>query len=83
MCIRDSGDSEVIVLGDCALNIKPTEDELVEIADTEGERPRRIFCGEGDETGAVFFRDDDIGLSRKAQRRREGHGGRNGPPRRP
>lgn len=44
-------------------------EKFVEIADTEGERPRRIFCGEGDETGAVFFRDDDIGLSRKAQRR--------------
>ena len=29
---RATGDSEVIVLGDCALNIKPTEDELVEIA---------------------------------------------------
>lgn len=29
---RATGDKEVIVLGDCALNIKPTEDELVEIA---------------------------------------------------
>ena len=29
---RATGDSEVIVLGDCALNIKPTEDELAEIA---------------------------------------------------
>ena len=32
--VRDSatGDSEVLAMGDCAINIKPTEDELVEIA---------------------------------------------------
>lgn len=29
---RATGDNEMIVLGDCALNIKPTVDELVEIA---------------------------------------------------
>lgn len=27
-----SGDNEVLAMGDCAINIKPTEDELVEIA---------------------------------------------------
>jgi len=27
-----TGDSEVLAMGDCAINIKPTEDELVEIA---------------------------------------------------
>ena len=32
--VRDSatGDREVLAMGDCAINIKPTEDELVEIA---------------------------------------------------
>lgn len=29
---RATGDNEVIAMGDCAINIKPTEDELVEIA---------------------------------------------------
>ena len=30
---RATGENEVLAMGDCAINIKPTEDELVEIAD--------------------------------------------------
>ena len=39
---RDNGENEIIAMGDCAINIKPTEDELVEIA-TETEACARIF----------------------------------------
>ncbi len=37
-----SGDNEVLAMGDCAINIKPTEDELVEIA-MECAKCARIF----------------------------------------
>ena len=37
-----TGGNEVLVMGDCAINIKPTEDELVEIA-IESARCGRIF----------------------------------------
>ncbi len=37
-----TGDNEVIAMGDCAINIKPTEDELVEIA-TETAECAKIF----------------------------------------
>ena len=32
-----TGDNEVLAMSDCAINIKPTEDELVEIAGEDGE----------------------------------------------
>ena len=40
--VRDSatGDREVLAMGDCAINIKPTEDELVEIAYETSETAR-------------------------------------------
>ena len=37
-----TGENEVIAMGDCAINIKPTEDELVEIAG-EASKCARIF----------------------------------------
>ncbi|MCI8538296.1 MAG: phosphate acetyltransferase [Oscillospiraceae bacterium] len=37
-----TGDSEVLAMGDCAINIDPTEDDLVEIA-IETEKCARIF----------------------------------------
>ena len=37
-----TGDNDVLAMGDCAINIKPTEDELVEIA-TETASCARIF----------------------------------------
>ncbi len=37
-----TGDNEVLAMGDCAINIKPTEDDLVEIA-IETEKCARIF----------------------------------------
>ena len=37
-----TGDNEVLAMGDCAINIHPTEDELVEIA-TETARCAKIF----------------------------------------
>ena len=37
-----TGDNEVLAMGDCAINIAPTEDELVEIA-IETEKCARIF----------------------------------------
>lgn len=37
-----SGENEVLAMGDCAINIKPTEDELVEIAG-EASRCAQIF----------------------------------------
>ena len=42
--VRDSatGDREVLAMGDCAINIKPTEDELVEIA-TETAATAKVF----------------------------------------
>ena len=39
---RASGENEVLAMGDCAINIKPTEDELVEIA-TETIKCGRVF----------------------------------------
>ena len=39
---RSSGDNEVLAMADCAVNIKPTEDELVEIA-SETVKCARIF----------------------------------------
>ena len=39
---RSSGDNEVLAMADCAVNIKPTEDELVEIA-TETVKCARVF----------------------------------------
>ena len=39
---RASGDNEVLAMGDCAINIMPTEDDLVEIA-TETVNCGRIF----------------------------------------
>ena len=37
-----TGDREVLAMGDCAINIKPTEDELVEIA-VETARTAKVF----------------------------------------
>ena len=37
-----TGDNEVLAMGDCAINIKPTEDELVEIA-TETAQCAKVF----------------------------------------
>ena len=37
-----TGDNEVLAMGDCAINIKPTEDELVEIA-TETAATAKVF----------------------------------------
>ena len=39
---RATGENEVLAMGDCAINIKPTEDELVEIA-VETSKCARIF----------------------------------------
>lgn len=39
---RATGENEVLAMGDCAINIKPTEDELVEIA-VETAKCARIF----------------------------------------
>lgn len=39
---RAAGENEVIAMGDCAINIKPTEDQLVEIA-TETIKCAKIF----------------------------------------
>ncbi len=39
---RGTGDNEVLAMGDCAINIKPTDDELVEIAQ-ETAQCARIF----------------------------------------
>ncbi len=50
---RGTGDNEVLAMADCAINIRPTEDELVEIA-IEAAECARIF-GVGPKVGFLSY----------------------------